>query len=241
MKVESSAVVAADGTLRRLASAVPLTLRRVRAENSALCALRLVGTAAGPLADDDLTLRLTVEAGARVDLAASGASIAQGRGGGTASLRLAASVGHRASLVADPGALIVCDGSRVEVSVQLVLAATSSVTWYETVVLGRSRDAGTGTARLRWDVTCDTRPVLRQLIDLSDPTLRSWPGYLGGRRVLATALVAGPHVAARTIVADRDSVAQRIDETTALVTVLADDVHVAHARRAELLAPLIRP
>lgn len=234
MKVTSRAVVGTDGTLRRLESAVPLTLRRVRADDPATCALRLVGTAAGPLAGDELTLWLTLDPGARADLAATGASIAQGRGG-AASLRLHAQLGEHASLEADPGALIVCDGSHVDVDVHLELAAGSRMVWLETVVLGRSRDAGTGTTRLRWDVSRDGRPVLRQLVDLADPALRSWTGHVGRRRVLASALLTGPDVEARTLVADRHAVAQRIDECTVLVTVLSDDVHLALAARAELL------
>ena len=50
-------------------------------------AVRLVGTAAGPLAGDDLSLSLLLAPGARASLGATGASLAQGRdGGGAASL-----------------------------------------------------------------------------------------------------------------------------------------------------------
>lgn len=241
MRVESRAVIGSGGALTLLECAAPLTLRRVRSDDPRTCALRLVGTAAGPLAGDELTLRLDVGAGARCDLQATGASIAQGRGGVASALRTRVEIGEQAVLTADPGLLIVCDGSRVDVTLTLDLAESAAVHWNESVVLGRTRDAGTGTATVRWDITRAGRPVLRQFLDLADPTLRSWPGHVGGSRVLASAVVTGPGVEARTVVAPelggvRFAAAQRVDATTVLITVLADDVHLATKVRDELLS-----
>jgi urease accessory protein len=225
----TTAVVETGGVLGRLACEPPLTLRRVRGEDPDVCELRLVGTAAGPLAGDDLTLQLCVAAGARAALGAAGASLAQGRGdsgpagsergeGGQAALSVRAELHAGASLVARPGPLIVCAGSRVDVRVELALGAGASVEWHELVVLGRSGEAA-GAAALRWDVTREGRPVLRQVADLSRGT-----GMLtGGRRVLACALISDPALGARTVVAGAAAVAQRVDEHTVLVTVLGDD------------------
>ncbi|MBE7189528.1 urease accessory protein UreD [Jatrophihabitans endophyticus] len=243
MRVTGRAVVEAGGRLPVLSSAAPWTLRRVRSDDPTACALRLVGSAAGPLAGDELALHLELGRDARCELRATGASIAQGRGGAPSTLRTDVALGENAVLTADPGPLIVCDGSRVDVSLHLALAASATVRWDETVVLGRTTDGGSGTATIRWDVTRAGRPLLRQTVDLADPALRRWRGHLAGARVLASALVTGPGVRARTVIGDpvagvRHAVAQRLDDTSVLVTVLADDVHLAAKARDDLVPAL---
>jgi urease accessory protein len=216
----TSAVVEAGGVLGELDCAPPLTLRQVHGEGPGRCELCLVGTAAGPLAGDDLSLRLELRAGARARLRAAGASVAQGRGGGqdAAALSIRVDLAERADLIADPGALIVCRGSRVDVRLELTLGPGAAVDWRELIVLGRTGEPA-GQATLRWDVTRLGRPVLRQFVDLSrDPA-----GLTAGRRVLACALIAGPALAPPTVVASPVAVAQRIDDHTLLITVLDDD------------------
>jgi len=219
----TTAVIEPGGVLGEVACAPPLTLRQVRGQGR--CELRLVGTAAGPLAGDDLSLCLQLRAGARATLRATGASVAQGRVHGGAAvagpLSIHADLAEGADLVADPGALIVCRGSRVDVRLELALGAGAAVDWRELIVLGRTGEPA-GQATLRWDVTRLGRPVLRQFVDLSpDPAARA--GLTAGRRVLACALIAGPALAPRTVVASPVAVAQRIDDHTLLVTVLDDD------------------
>jgi urease accessory protein len=251
----TAAVVESGGVLGELACAPPLTLRQVRGEVPGRCELRLVGTAAGPLAGDDLSLTLHLRAGARATLRATGASLAQGggegggprggRGGGGdgggrdggrgAALSIRADLDDGSDLVADPGALIVCQGSRVDVSVELTLGAGASVEWRELIVLGRSREPA-GAATLRWDVTRLGRPVLRQFVDLADPALTAWAGLTAHRRVMACAFVARPESTARTVVASPTSVAQRLDDQTLLVTVLGDDASSATRELDDLCA-----
>ena len=74
-----------------------------------------------------------------------------------------------------------------------------------------------GQATLRWDVTRLGRPVLRQFVDLA------LTGLTAGRRVLGCALLSGPALTARTVVASPVAVAQRVDEHTVLVSVLDND------------------
>jgi len=244
----SRAVIEPGGRLAALACQPPLTLRQVTAADRAVCALCLVNSAAGPLAGDDLALTLEVAGGASAVLQAAGAQIAQGRDGcGASSLRLAAAIGAGGRLRADPGALIIRPGGRVDARVDLRLAADATVDWRELIVLHRSGGAdGTGPAggaapavTLRWDVTRAGRPLLRQLVDLTDPDGQRWPGLVAGRRVLASALLAGPGLAARTIVATPTAVAQALDEAAVLVTVLADDAAAAQRQRDELCACLL--
>lgn len=212
----TTAVVERGGVLGSVACEPPLTLRQVRGEDPGRCELRLVGSAAGPLAGDDLSLSLRLREGARATLRATGASLAQGRDGGSAAtLSFRVDLASGAALAADPGELVVCQGSRVDVRLELTLGAGAAVEWRELVVLGRTGEPP-GRATVRWDVTRLGRPVLRQLTELD-------LGLTGGRRVLACALITGPGLAARTVVASATAVAQRVDAHTLLVSVLADD------------------
>ena len=121
-----------------LSCQAPLTVRRVHSAGSE-CALCLVGTAAGPLSGDDLELCLEVDQGAQATLVATGATIAQGRAGAAAALlRTVVDVGPDATFDADPGALIVCDGARVDAAVSVSLAASATLSWREVLVLGRA-------------------------------------------------------------------------------------------------------
>lgn len=210
------AVIAAAGGLRELRSAPPLTLRQIIAESDGTCALCLVGSAAGPLPGDDLTLRIEVEPEARATLVASGATIAQGSGA-AARMRIEVEVGEQASLDADPGALIVCTGARVDVTVAIRLAPTASLHWREAVVLGRSGEPA-GASVLEWDVRRDSRPLLRQRIDLTDADLVRWPGLLGDRRIVTSELRVGPKVDARTVVHGPGHVTQKLGEQATLTT-----------------------
>jgi urease accessory protein len=235
----ASAVVEPGGVLGELVCAPPLTLRQVYSDVPGRCDLRLIGTAAGPLADDDLSISLRLRAGARATLRATGASLAQGRddgrGHGAATLSIRADLADGSELFADPGALIICQGSRLDVRVELALGLGAAVEWRELIVLGRAGEAA-GAATLRWDVTRAGRPVLRQLVDLADPMLTSWAGLIAHRRVLACAVIADPASTFRSVVASPTSVGQRVDDQTVLVTVLGDDAAAALRELDELCA-----
>lgn len=235
MRAAASAAVAPGGLLRHVRSAPPLTLRKVRHEDGDVCRVCLVGTAAGPLAGDDLGLQLTIDDGARAELVSAGASIAQGRGHGLpARVRMTCSIGAGAELVAAPAPVVVCAGSRLHLDVRLRLAATATASWRELVVLGRS-DEPPGEVSLGWDVERAGRPVLRQRVDLTQAWLLGWAGMLAGRRVLATTLLSGPSVRAVTTVLDPTAVAQQVDGSTLLCTVLDTSAHAAERRMDHLL------
>jgi urease accessory protein len=262
----TTAVIEPGGVLGELACAPPLTLRQVYSDASDRCELRLVGTAAGPLAGDDLSLSLQLRPGARATLRATGASLSQGRGHGdhrdhgahkdytghgrprghgslgnqaeSAVLSIRADLAEGADLVADPGALVVCAGSRVNVRLELALDRGASVEWRELIVLGRTGEPP-GQATLSWDVTRLGRPVLRQFVDLdlgSDPAMTGWAGLTSRRRVLACALICDPASTPRTLVASATAVAQRVDDHTLMVTVLDDDAASAMRQLDDLCA-----
>ncbi len=232
----TTAIVAPGGVLGGLSCQPPLTVRRVHSDEPDVCALCLVGSAAGPLSGDVLSLNLEVQPNARASLQATGASIAQGRSAQPSRVHLRAEVGAGATLVADPGALIACTGSRVEVAVELDVAASAAVEWHETVVLGRHGEADPGAVVLTWNVRRADQAVLRQRVDLTDPALRE--GLLAGHRVLRSVLLLGPELSAATVVHSPTAVAQRVDEHAMLVTVLAMDAARATQQTAELLTGL---
>jgi urease accessory protein len=177
-----------------------------------------------------LALTLEVRAGARATLRAAGASVAQG-GGGERTLAIRAELGPGADLIAEPGTLVACAGSRIEVRVEVALGAGAAVDWRELIVLGRTGEPP-GRVALRWDVTRGGKPVLRQFADLS-PGLR---GLTRWKRVLACALISDPASAARTVVSSPLAVAQRVDEHTRLISVLSDDAAGAVRLLGELCA-----
>lgn len=232
MIARTAAVIEPGGVLGELACAPPLTLRKVRGEDPGRCELRLVGTAAGPLPGDDLELCLQLKPGARAVLRATGSQLAQGRAGSgaAAALSVRAELGDGAFLDADPGPLIVCAGSRVDVRVELALGQGTVVRWRELIVLGRTGEPP-GRVALRWDVTRCGQPVLRQFARLG-PGPR---GLTAGKRVLACALISDPARPARTVVSSPLAVAQRVDEYTRLVSVLGDDAAGAVRLLGELL------
>ncbi|MGX7681420.1 urease accessory protein UreD [Jatrophihabitans sp. DSM 45814] len=235
MKSRSVAMVDPGGVLRTVSCSPPLTVRQVRVDDPTVCGICLVGSAAGPLAGDDVEFELTVANHGRANVVAAGASIAQGRSGGSpARLRTQVSVGDFAELDATPAPVIVSDGSFVRIELDFQLAATAKVRWRELLVLGRSGERS-GAALLSWKVDRGGAPLLRQRIDLSERWRFEWPGMLSGQRVLATALVTGPDVEAQTVILDSTAVAQQVDEHTALLTVLASSATDAEFRLDQLL------
>ena len=235
MRARTSVVVEPGGRLAAVDCQPPLTVRQVRSDEAGTCALCLVGTAAGPLGGDDLTLDITLRPGARATLQATGASLAQGAGGHRV-VRTQVTLGAGASLTARPAPVIAGIGSRVDIAVAIDLAENATVEWHELLVLGRTGEAP-GAVTMRWDVTLAGRPLLRQYVDLADPALASWRGMVDGARVLFTALVHDPALEARTLVHSPTAVVARLGPHTTLTTVLGvDAATVQHEMDAVRLA-----
>jgi urease accessory protein len=235
VKVRSVVEVDPAGRLRRLDVGPPLTVRKVHGESD-VCTLCLVNTAAGPLPGDDLELVIQVNPGARARFGAAGATVGQGRQTGQAHLRTVIRVGADAELDGVPGALLLCDGADVLTEQRIGLAETASVRWHEILVLGRSRDSGSGLLQLSWDVERGGRPLLRQDVDLSDAFLRAWPGMTAGHRIIASSLLVGGGVRARTVVHGPFAAAQRLAADAELVTVLGNSAVEVMAIRDGLIA-----
>ena len=146
--------------------------------------VHLVGTAAGPLGGDDVTISVRVGPGARLAIRSAGATIIQ-PGGRRPDSRL-----HLELDVADGGELdfateptVICHGAEHEAESVIELAGSGRIRLLEQVLLGRSHEPGgdwIGRTRLNRDGT----PVLRH-------TLRSTLLVHDGTRVIATLLHSG--------------------------------------------------
>jgi len=239
MLARSVVEVGLGGVLRRVDTQPPLTIRQVHSPHDE-CALCLVGTAAGPLAGDDLALDIVIHAGARASLRTTGASIAQGRDHAKARMATKARLGVGAHLEAEPGPLIVCAGAALDVELNIELCSQATLRWNELLVLGRTGEP-TGALRMRWRVTRGGITLLRQDVDLADPDLRHWAGMTAGHRVLASTLLVGPDVIGKTISHGYYAVAQPLAEDAVLITVLGPSAAEVAQQRDALIAETTIP
>jgi urease accessory protein len=233
MKARACARIAAGGVLAEVVSQPPLTLRRLHDPDRDVCALALVGSAAGPLDGDDLALAITLGPRARGRLLGVGATLALGSGGQSACLATRIVADEQVRFAGRPGPLIVSAAGRLTVDVQIRLAASAALEWTEVVVLGRTGETA-GAVRLNWDVERAGRPLLRQVTDLTDPALRDWPGTIAGARVVATRLRVGPDVVAVTRAPTRMAATHALATDAELTTVLAPDALTAARTLAAL-------
>ena len=186
------AVAGPDGVTRLpvLASQVPLVLRRTPS------AVYLVGGAAGPLGGDQLTLRITVGAGAFLRLRTAAASIAlPGLDGLESVLQVSVTVAAGGRLEYLPEPVVVADGARHATVVSAVLADGASLLLRDELLLGRHGEAG-GSARSVLRADYAGRPLLRHSVEVggADRVSRG-PALLAGHRGVGTLLLAGADAA----------------------------------------------
>ena len=146
--------------------------------------VHLVGTAAGPLGGDDVTIVVRVGPGARLAIRSAGATIVQPGGQVPDSkLRLLLTIGDDAQLDVRCEPTVVCHRAEHEAETVLELAGSGQVQLMEQVLLGRSNEPG-GRWVGRTRLTRDGEPELRH-------TLRSELLVGDGTRVISTLLRSG--------------------------------------------------
>lgn len=170
----------------RLRSDPPLSLRQ------SADAVYVVGSGAGPLGGDQITLRVWVGAGAALVLRSVAASIVlpspvPARSVTTLDVEVAA--GGHLDLSLEPQ--IVAAGADHLAHTRICLASGASLYWRDEVVLGRHAEAG-GSLVQDVRVTVDGEPVLATAVALGQDR----PGSLGpagidGARALGTLLQVG--------------------------------------------------
>jgi urease accessory protein len=146
--------------------------------------VHLVGTAAGPLGGDDVTIVVHVGPGARLAVRSAGATIVQPGGQVPDSvLRLLLTVEDDARLDFACEPTVVCHRAEHEAVAELDLAGSGQIRLLEQVLLGRSNEPG-GRWVGRTRLTRDGVPELRH-------TLRSELLVADGTRVISTLLRSG--------------------------------------------------
>ncbi len=152
-------------------------------------AVYLVGTAASPVGNDDISLEIEVEAGAALCVRAAASMIAWASTG--SSLEINVRVGHGGHLDWHLPPLIASSSCRFFQLVKADLAAGATMHWAEEVVLGRHGELP-GRLGLRLDVDYDGAPLLRHQLDVG-PGVAGWdgPAVLGANRAAGLVVVAG--------------------------------------------------
>ncbi|MGI8752821.1 MAG: urease accessory protein UreD [Acidimicrobiales bacterium] len=185
MRARAELNVLASGRLGRVVSCPPVTFR------AAGDAVYVVGTAAGPLGDDDIGIAVTVAEEATLRLRSAAATILyEGR---SSRQRFEVSVGRCATLDWHPEPLIATAGCHHSQYVSLRVGEDAEVDWTEEVVLGRHGEEP-GALDLRFDVDVAGVPLLRHQLVIGGP---GWdgPAVVGPHRSVGLRLIIGPGMA----------------------------------------------
>ncbi|TDV41796.1 urease accessory protein UreD [Actinophytocola oryzae] len=180
MKASARLTVEADGgrfVVRELRSDAPLTLLPVRGQP----VVHLVGSAAGPLGGDELTLTVLVGPRACLTLRGIAASVVlPGPHNAKSHTSVHIELGEGASVDYLPEPTVVTRRATHEATLTVALGEGARFRTRETVVLGRSGEQP-GELYTAMHVTRCGRPVLRQRVAATVESLL-------GKRVLATEL-----------------------------------------------------
>jgi urease accessory protein len=151
--------------------------------------LVLIGSAAGLLEGDSVSIELTLGAGARLAVRSTAATLAHPcLGGGSTAAGVTARLGPGARLAWLPEPLVACAGCRHRSRAMVELEHGATCVWQEACTLGRSGEEA-GSVDLRLDVTLCGAPLFRD--GLAYPAGATSPAVLGGLRHLGTIALLG--------------------------------------------------
>jgi urease accessory protein len=194
--------------------------------------LWLVGSAATPVGEDDITMQLVVGDGVSATVRSVAASLVYaGRGDGTR-LRTTLRVGAGATLRWQPEPVIVTSRARHRSSIVVEVAEAGAVLIDELVVMGRS-DEEPGAFAASLDVRRAGSPVSLTSFDTTTPGWNG-PGGTGGAKVVGTRVVVDPLdglvPSPPTPTVDHSTVVLRPEGGGAIATTLATDPLSAKAQ-----------
>lgn len=155
--------------------------------------VHLVNAAAGPLAGDDLTLDISVEDGACLTVAATGASLALPSAQPEAAHSLVTTrvrVGAGATLIFLGEPLIASAGSRHEARTDISLAKDARLVWRELLVAGRSNEPP-GDLETRLTVLRDGPVLVQDMAFGAGAPAWQGPAVLDGARCVGSLILAG--------------------------------------------------
>lgn len=171
-----------DTRLEELRCAPPLALRR------AAGSLWMVGTAAGPLPGDRVTLRVDVGAGAVLTVRSTAATVALGGSDEAWSeLLVDVAVGADGELRWLPEPTVATAGCHHRSLARIRLVTGARLVWRDEVVLGRHGE-GPGRLTSRVDIDADDTPVLRQELRVGSGA-PGWEGPAATGRAGAVGMV----------------------------------------------------
>lgn len=190
MRARAGLVVELDGrghsVIRRLRSAAPLTLMPARARDRGPVTVRLLNSAAAPLAGDDLELTVRVGPGAALTLAGVAATLAlPSQRFEPSRFTVRVEVAEGASLAYLPEPTVITRRAWHESVLRADLAAGAALRCREVLVLGRCGECP-GRLSTEIHIVRAGQPVLRQRLEIGDPERDGGVAHLAGRRVLAT-------------------------------------------------------
>ncbi|MCE6994234.1 urease accessory protein UreD [Saccharothrix sp. S26] len=191
MRARARLVVALDPNgrtvVRELRSMAPLRLVPRRGPREVALA-HLVSAVTAPLGGDDLELRVTVEAGASLELRGVAATLAlPGRHPGGSRAVVDVELADGASLAYLPEATVVTARACHESVFRARMGEGARLRTREIVVLGRVNERP-GSLTTTLDVRRNG-PVIRQTSQLGTPEVDDSPAGLAGRRVFGTELL----------------------------------------------------
>ena len=152
-------------------------------------AVYLVGTAASPVGDDQVSIDVQIGAGATLAIRSAASAIAWTST--NSSIEVNVSIGSSGSLDWRLQPLIASASCHFSHRSRVRLRGDASLYWAEEVVLGRHGE-GPGCLDLRLDVDVDDAPLLRHQL-LIGPDAPGWdgPALIGANRVIGFVLIAG--------------------------------------------------
>jgi urease accessory protein len=151
----------------------------------------LIGAAAGPMGDDNLSLDITVAPGTTLTLRSAASSILlPGQHGGQSRLHIRAQVGAHAKLDFCLQPTVAVAGCRHRTTAEVTLDPTSQLRWREELVLGRHNEPS-GICESRLDVLIAGIPLYRSELSVGSADADRSSAVLYGAGAVGSVLLAG--------------------------------------------------
>lgn len=215
--------IAGVSRLTTLRSSPPISLR------STPEGLYLVGSGAGPIGGDDLSIDAIVEPGACIVLRSAAASmVLPGPTGARSTMTVRATIAG--SLWWQPEPTVLVAGCDHRATAYISVAPGGRLWWREEVALGRHGEAS-GSLLQRLHIDVDGRPLLRTEL----PVGPRWPGSAGpavldGARAVGSLVAVGwGEPAAPATTAEVRAAVVRLSDCAWLVTTIAADLGAVRA------------
>jgi urease accessory protein len=151
----------------------------------------LIGAAAGPMGDDDLSLDIEVAAGTRLALRSAASSILlPGQDGGQSRLRIQVRIGADATLDFCLQPTVAASGCYHRATAEIYLEPSSNLRWREELILGRHHEPS-GSCESRLDVVIAGVPLCRSELTVGSADADRSSAVLYGAGAVGSVLLTG--------------------------------------------------